>query len=87
MTSCSASSLMKSPSRQASKTFSTRCVGALVEDGRVRGIIIENKEVATRFSRLSIIDATGDGDVAASAGAPFDQWEKNALTPSPSVLT
>ena len=46
-------------------------VGSLVEDTTVRGVVI-----ATRYGPVAIlsqvtIDATGDGDIAAFAGAPY----------------
>jgi FAD dependent oxidoreductase len=44
---------------------------AIVEDGRTRGIICESKEGRHAVLGKVIVDATGDLDVAASAGAPF----------------
>jgi len=49
----------------------TAVIGAVVEQDRVRGVV-----VATRFGPIAVladvvIDATGDGDVAAFAGAEF----------------
>jgi glycine/D-amino acid oxidase-like deaminating enzyme len=43
----------------------------LVEDGRATGIVVETKEGRQALKGSVIIDATGDLDVAASAGAPF----------------
>ena len=43
----------------------------IVEDGRAVGVIVETKEGAQAILGDVIIDATGDLDVAASAGAPF----------------
>ena len=44
---------------------------AIVEDGRAAGVIVETKEGPQAIRAGVVIDATGDLDVAASAGAPF----------------
>ena len=44
---------------------------ALVEAGRVTGVIVESKEGRQAVLGKVVVDATGDLDVAASAGAPF----------------
>ena len=44
---------------------------AIVEDGRIRGVISESKEGRQAILGEIVVDATGDLDVAASAGAPF----------------
>lgn len=51
--------------------YHVQVADAIVEDGRVRGVVAEGK--GGRFAVLAhtTIDATGDGDVAARAGAPF----------------
>jgi len=46
---------------------------AVVEDGAVVGAIIQNKDGRGVIRARRVIDGTGDGDVAASAGAPFEQ--------------
>jgi FAD-dependent oxidoreductase family protein len=43
---------------------------AIVEDGRIRGVICESKEGRQAVLGETVVDATGDLDVAASAGAP-----------------
>jgi hypothetical protein len=43
---------------------------ALVEDGAVRGVIAETKAGRQAIRGRVVIDATGDGDVFGSAGAP-----------------
>ena len=43
----------------------------IVVDGRIAGVIIENKSGRQAIMSKVAIDATGDGDVAARAGAPF----------------
>jgi CheY-like chemotaxis protein len=44
---------------------------ALVEDGAIKGVICESKEGRQAILGKIVVDATGDLDVAASAGAPF----------------
>ena len=50
-------------------SWSTR---ALVEKNKVRGVIFESKSGRQAILSKVVIDATGDGDIFASAGAPFD---------------
>ena len=45
--------------------------GAIVEDGRIRGVIVETKEGRQAILGQIVIDTTGDLDVAWSAGAAF----------------
>lgn len=45
--------------------------GAVVEDKTVRGVTVENKSGRHVIRGKVICDGTADGDVAASAGAPF----------------
>src|SRR5579863_6939168 len=44
---------------------------SIVEGGRVVGVIVESKEGRQAVLGDIVVDATGDLDVAASAGAPF----------------
>ena len=44
---------------------------AIVEDGRITGVICDGKEGRQAILGKVVVDATGDLDVAASAGAPF----------------
>lgn len=43
----------------------------VVENGVIRGITVENKGGREAYLAKRVIDCTGDGDVAARAGAPF----------------
>ncbi len=45
---------------------------AIVGDGRVRGVVIESKSGREAVLAHTIVDATGDGDVAALAGADYE---------------
>jgi 2-polyprenyl-6-methoxyphenol hydroxylase-like FAD-dependent oxidoreductase len=47
-------------------------VDAIVEDGRVKGGIFETKSGRQAILAEVVIDASGDGDVFARAGAPFE---------------
>lgn len=44
---------------------------SIVEDGRIKGVICDTKEGRQAILGDVVIDTTGDLDVAASAGAPF----------------
>ena len=44
---------------------------AIVEDGRIVGVVCESKNGRQAIMGKIVVDATGDLDVAASAGAPF----------------
>jgi hypothetical protein len=50
----------------------TDVVGSLAEDGRVSGVIIETKAGRAAIRARLVIDTTGDGDLAAAAGAVYD---------------
>lgn len=50
----------------------TQVVDAIVEDGCVKGVVTESKSGREAILAKVVIDATGDGDVAARAGAAFD---------------
>lgn len=51
--------------------YHTIVAGAVVEDGCVKGVITESKSGREVILAHTVIDATGDGDVAAAAGAEF----------------
>jgi hypothetical protein len=53
--------------------FHTWFCDSIVEDDSLRGIIVENKSGRQAMMASIIVDATGDGDVAARADAPF--WQ------------
>jgi hypothetical protein len=46
------------------------CVGAVMKDGRIQGIITESKSGREAILAKRFIDATGDADLAVRAGAP-----------------
>lgn len=44
----------------------------LVIDGKVEGVIVDNKSGRLAILAKVVIDSTGDGDMAAGAGAPYE---------------
>mgnify|MGYP000736067594 CR=1 FL=1 len=79
----------------------TLVVDVIMEGKTVKGVIVENKSGRGAILADRIVDATGDGDVAALAGAAYEKGENNngkvlpvtmvfsvcqALTPKPSVI-
>ncbi len=44
----------------------------ILEDGRIRGMLADTKQGRRALLAQIVIDATGDGDVAAKAGVPFE---------------
>lgn len=47
-------------------------VESILEDGRIRGVFVDTKLGRKAILARIVIDATGDGDIAANAGVPFD---------------
>ena len=63
--------------------FGTQICGAEGEDGKVRSILAANKSGLCQYSAKIFIDCTGDGDVAAFAGAEFEKGgEDGELQPA-----
>jgi hypothetical protein len=57
----------------------TQIVDVLLEDGSIIGVITESKSGRQAILAKRVIDATGDGDVTARAGAPFRIDPKQTL--------
>ncbi len=53
--------------------------GALREGGRVTGVIVQSKSGRQAIRSKVVVDATGDGDIAADAGAEFFKPHKSEL--------
>lgn len=51
--------------------FYTLVCDAVTENGRIAGVIVQNKSGRGFIKAKYVIDATGDGDVAAAAGVPY----------------
>lgn len=52
--------------------YHTLVVDVVVEEGILRGVIVANKSGLFRLLADTVIDASGDADVAALAGAPYE---------------
>ena len=52
--------------------YHTLMTDAIVEDGRVRGVVLEGKAGREAVLAKVVVDCTGDGDVAARAGAAYE---------------
>lgn len=52
--------------------FHTNFCAPIMEGDAIRGVIVENKGGRCAYLGKVIIDCTGDGDVAARAGAPYE---------------
>ena len=50
--------------------FYTMATEPIMEDGVLKGVVVENKSGPQAILAKTIIDCTGDGDIAARAGAP-----------------
>lgn len=48
-------------------------VAAIVDDGRMQGIIVENKSGRSAILAEVVIDCTGDGDIAFHAGCDYEK--------------
>ncbi len=67
--------------------FHTLFVKSIIENDVILGVIFENKTGRQAITAKRAIDCTGDGDVCASSGAPFEKGrEKDGLMPSVSLL-
>ncbi len=64
----------------------TTVIGAVVEDGALRGVFCQSKSGIGVILADRVIDASGDGDVAALAGAAFEQREVKKLQPATVVF-
>ncbi len=52
--------------------YNTSVVDSLVEDDTIQGVVIFNKGGFQAIRAARVVDATGDGDVAAFAGVPYE---------------
>ncbi len=54
-----------------------RFCDVIVDQGRLMGVIVENKSGRQAITAKVVVDASGDGDVAARAGAPYWQIQSD----------
>jgi threonine dehydrogenase-like Zn-dependent dehydrogenase len=59
---------------------------AIVEDGCVRGVLVQSKSGTEAVLGRVTIDCTGDGDIAASAGVPFQKGRESDGLMQPMTL-
>ena len=52
--------------------FYTMATEPIMEDGMLKGVVVENKSGPQAILAKTVVDCTGDGDIAARAGAPFE---------------
>jgi len=65
----------------------TLAVDGIVQNNIVNGAILENKSGRQAVLAKVVIDASGDGDIAAKCGAPFEIGrKKDGLTQPPSLM-
>ncbi|MDO8683323.1 MAG: FAD-dependent oxidoreductase [Armatimonadota bacterium] len=55
----------------------TMAVDVIMDNGNLKGVIVENKSGRQAILGKAIVDASGDADIAAKAGAPFWQVIKD----------
>jgi hypothetical protein len=68
-------------------SFHTQFVDVLREGGKVRQVICVGKSGLFAVKAKVFVDATGDGDLCARAGAPFDKGDENGEMQPPTLLS
>lgn len=53
--------------------YHTFAVDSVVEEDTIKGVIVENKSGRAAILAKIVIDCTGDGDIAARSGAPYEK--------------
>ena len=59
--------------------YHTTGVLPIIEDGAVKGVIIENKNGRQAVMAKAVVDSSGDGDIAARAGASFEDYPPEVI--------
>ena len=59
--------------------YYTQFTDVFVENGKIAGLVIQNKSGRSVIKAKIYVDASGDADVAASAGAPFEYGDENGI--------
>jgi ribulose 1,5-bisphosphate synthetase/thiazole synthase len=62
------------------------CVGVIKEDNHLKGVIIESKSGREAILAKTIIDCTGDADVAFKAGVPCEQGNEVGGAQPPTLM-
>lgn len=66
--------------------FHTTVVETLIANGAIRGVVVEHKGGREVILADRVIDASGDGDVAALAGAPFEMGDDKGRLQAPTMV-
>lgn len=66
--------------------FHTFAVSPIIDRQKIKGVIIESKSGRQAILSKIVIDATGDGDVAARAGCPYEKGRKDDKLMQPPTL-
>ncbi len=61
-------------------------VDAIKEGDQVKGVIIESKKGREAILAKTVVDCTGDGDVAFRAGAPMAYGNENGIAQPPTLM-
>lgn len=69
----------------ASVLFDSRVCHCVTKDGGIDSVIVSNKAGLTPYKAKVFIDTTGDGDLAAYAGVPFEMGDENGNVQSGSL--
>ncbi|SFI77449.1 FAD-dependent oxidoreductase [Planctomicrobium piriforme] len=70
---CLLDTLLKAQSDRLQVLFNSTVCDVLTSGGRIQEVVIANKDGMVGIRPKVVIDCTGDADVAAWAGAPFEQ--------------
>ncbi|MBP5219016.1 MAG: FAD-dependent oxidoreductase, partial [Bacteroidales bacterium] len=62
------------------------CVDTIMEGNKVRGVIIESKKGREAILAKTVVDCSGDGDVAFRAGAPMAYGNENGIAQPPTLM-
>ncbi len=66
--------------------YYTQFSDVIVEEGKVTAVIIQNKSGRQAYCPKVVVDCTGDGDVAAKAGVPFEFGRPEDYATQPMTL-
>ncbi|MHB8620565.1 MAG: FAD-dependent oxidoreductase, partial [Chloroflexota bacterium] len=66
--------------------FHTLAVGAVMEDSQVRALLVESKSGRGAITANVFIDCSGDADLAAWAGAPYEKGDEHGFLQYPTLM-
>jgi hypothetical protein len=66
--------------------FHTFAVGAFVEDSRLTALVVESKSGRAALLARRFVDCSGDADLAAWAGAPFEKGAEDGHLAYPTMM-